>query len=146
MSEIDKTILTKDIRQFNRFYTGILGLLNHYYLNSGYSLAEVRILFELNDLGSCTANDIIQKLKMDPSYMSRILSRFLKTGLIVKKPSPKDSRAKVLRLTPEGQRLIGDLIARSNREIEAMISNMDDSACQELWQAIKTLEKHLHYE
>lgn len=103
-------------------------------------------MFELNDLGSCTANDIIQKLKMDPSYMSRILSRFLKTGLIVKKPSPKDSRAKVLRLTPEGQRLIGDLIARSNREIEAMISNMDDSACQELWQAIKTLEKHLHYE
>lgn len=144
--QIEKTDLTKDIREFNRFYTRILGLLNRYYLDSGYSLAEVRILFELNDLGTCTANDIIQKLKIDPSYMSRILSRFLKAELIEKNLSEQDNRAKELRLTPKGRRLISDLIAQSNGEIENMIAPLNDSARQEVWQAIKTLEKYLHYE
>lgn len=51
VTEINKAVLIEEIRKFNRFYTGILELLNHYYLDSGYSLAEARILFELNDLG-----------------------------------------------------------------------------------------------
>lgn len=144
--KINKTALIEDIRKFNRFYTGILGLLNRYYLDSGYTLAEVRILFELNDLGVCTANMLIQKLNIDPSYMSRILSRFLKLELITRSPSEKDSRAKELRLTAKGQRLICELIARSNGDIEALLDRLDDSTCQEVWQAIKTLEKHLHYE
>lgn len=144
--KINKRILIEDIRKFNRFYTGILGLLNRYYLDSGYTLAEVRILFELNDLGICTANTMIQKLNIDPSYMSRILSRFLKSELIARSPSERDSRAKELRLTPKGQRLIQELIARSNGDIEALLGRLDDSACQEVWQAIKTLEKHLNYE
>lgn len=144
--KINKRILIEDIRKFNRFYTGILGLLNRYYLDSGYTLAEVRILFELNDLGVCTANTMIQKLNIDPSYMSRILSRFLKSELIARSPSERDSRAKELRLTPKGQRLIQELIARSNGDIEALLGRLDDSACQEVWQAIKTLEKHLNYE
>ena len=144
--KINKRILIEDIRKFNRFYTGILGLLNRYYVDSGYTLAEVRILFELNDLGICTANTMIQKLNIDPSYMSRILSRFLKSELIARSPSERDSRAKELRLTPKGQRLIQELIARSNGDIEALLGRLDDSACQEVWQAIKTLEKHLNYE
>ncbi len=144
--KINKRIFIEDIRRFNRFYTGILGLLNRYYLDSGYTLAEVRILFELNDLGVCTANTMIQKLNIDPSYMSRILSRFLKSELIARSPSERDSRAKELRLTPKGQRLIQELIARSNGDIEALLGRLDDSACQEVWQAIKTLEKHLNYE
>lgn len=145
MIGIDKAILIEEIRKFNRFYTGILGLLNHYYLNSGFSLSEVRILFELNDLGTCTANKIIQKLRIDPSYMSRILARFLKAGLIEKQPAPKDNRAKELSLTPKGKRLIGDLIARSNREIDDMITGLQDGERQEVWRAIKTLETYLRY-
>lgn len=144
--KINKAMLIEDIRKFNRFYTGILGLLNRYYLDSGYTLAEVRILFELNDLGVCTANAIIQKLNIDPSYMSRILSRFIKAELIKRSPSKKDSRAKELCLTPKGLRLIRELIAHSNRDIEAMLAGLDDSACQEVWQAVKTLQKHFYYE
>lgn len=146
MARIDKTVLIEDIRKFNRFYTRVLGLLKRYYLDSGYSLAEVRILFELNDLGTCTANTIIQKFNIDPSYMSRIVSRFYKAGLIEKRLSDLDNRAKKLRLTQEGQRLIADLIVASNGEIEKMLAHLNDKECRQVWQALKTLEKYLQNE
>ena len=35
----------EEIRAFNRYYTGLIGLLNDHLLDSEYSLAEVRILY-----------------------------------------------------------------------------------------------------
>lgn len=142
---MDKTVLIADIREFNRFYTGILGLLDRYYLDSGYSLTEVRTLFELSGSAGCTANDVIQKLKIDPSYMSRILAKFHKAGLLEKRPSESDSRAKVVRLTEKGQALAGDLIRSSDREIGRLVADLNGKECREVWRAVRTLEKYLKY-
>lgn len=47
MDRYIKTI--NEIRKFNRFYTVNMGLLNSAYLNSDYSVIEIRILFELKN-------------------------------------------------------------------------------------------------
>ncbi|MDQ7093477.1 MarR family transcriptional regulator [Desulfosporosinus sp. PR] len=70
-------VLIDHIREFNRFYTNVLGLLNQHYL-SDFSLTEARILFDLSDLGCCTANALSSRLNIDKSYMSRIIKRFEK--------------------------------------------------------------------
>ena len=37
-----------EIRAFNRFYTGVIGVLHQNVLDAPYSLTEVRVLFELD--------------------------------------------------------------------------------------------------
>ncbi|WP_246684834.1 hypothetical protein [Mesorhizobium sp. B2-7-1] len=39
--------LVHEIRRFNRFYTGLVGLLDETLMQSPYTLAEARVLFEL---------------------------------------------------------------------------------------------------
>ncbi|TIW84008.1 MULTISPECIES: hypothetical protein [unclassified Mesorhizobium] len=39
--------LVREIRRFNRFYTGLVGLLDETLMQSPYTLAEARVLFEL---------------------------------------------------------------------------------------------------
>lgn len=77
MNNDNKTI--NEIRKFNRFYTVHMGFLDSVYLDSSYSIAETRILFELKIRGTCIQNDIVKILHMDKSYLSRIISRFCKT-------------------------------------------------------------------
>jgi DNA-binding MarR family transcriptional regulator len=89
---VNRDEIVSRIRGFNRFYTNILGLLDMHILNSGYSLTEARILFDLNETERCTANTLSAKLKIDKSYLSRILARFEKNGLISKEVSCDDSR------------------------------------------------------
>lgn len=77
MKEID--IIT-EIRGFNRFYTSILGLLDQHILDSGYSLTEARVLFEISKTECCTANQLCSILDIDRSYMSRIIRKFEEKG------------------------------------------------------------------
>ena len=46
-----------DIRDFNRFYAKVIGLLDKTYVNSDYSLAEVRVLREIYYHSDITAKN-----------------------------------------------------------------------------------------
>lgn len=50
MSEVNKQEIAA-LREFNRFYTGRLGVLNEGLLDSPFSLAEVRVMYELDAHG-----------------------------------------------------------------------------------------------
>jgi len=70
------------VRQFNRFYTRQIGVLRKTYLDSPYSLGEMRVLYELARADELTASDIARALDLDAGYLSRLLRNFEKRGLI----------------------------------------------------------------
>ena len=130
------------IRGFNRFYTNILGLLDQHILNSDYSLTEARILFELHEMGSCMAHTLAVRLNIDKSYMSRIIGRFVKKGLISKTVSSNDSRASYIELTEQGCNLVDNLSQASNYQIEQLLAPLTNDECRDICMAMETISKH----
>ncbi len=114
----------QEIRNFNRFYTDLLGLLNSHLLDSPYSLAEGRILFEIASRGECRASDVIETLSIDKGYLSRILKKFEKEGLIERKASENDKRASLLSLSQSGIKVFKQLDSASNQQIEKIIARL----------------------
>ncbi len=90
------------VRRFNRFYTRQIGVLRKNYLDSPYSLGEMRVLYELAQTdklgGARTASDIGRALDLDAGYLSRVLRNFEKRGLITRKTSTEDARQSHLAL------------------------------------------------
>ena len=64
------------VRAFTRFYTAQLSVLREGLLDTPYSMAEARIIFELNQRGSADSADLRRALDLDAGYLSRILARF----------------------------------------------------------------------
>lgn len=120
------------VREFNRFYTDILGLINQHILQSGFSLTEARILYELSTQGSVTANQLAARLKIDKSYMSRILAKFARDELITKKTSEEDNRALLLELTTKGNDMTAELTERSNLQVKTLLAPLLESERSEL--------------
>lgn len=139
MKEIDSIT---EIRGFNRFYTSILGLLNQHILNSGYSLTEARVIFEISKTESCTANQLCTTLDIDRSYMSRIIKKFEKEGLITRQINKYDSRNMEIRLTEKGNEVFKELNNRSNEQIRNIIEKLGSKECEDLIHAIRTVKKY----
>jgi DNA-binding MarR family transcriptional regulator len=92
------------LREFNRFYTSLLGVLNKRFNNATYSLPELRVLQAIQFRDGIQARDIIQALNIDKSYLSRILLKFEKSKLINKTTSEQDGRSYCLHLTSAGKK------------------------------------------
>jgi DNA-binding MarR family transcriptional regulator/N-acetylglutamate synthase-like GNAT family acetyltransferase len=132
------------VRRFNRFYTRQIGVLRKNYLDSPYSLGEMRVLYEIAHGESVTASDIAKALDLDAGYLSRVLRDFENRGLIVRKASPADARQSHLTLTARGRKTFEPAEERSQRDVAAMLKNLDLAQQKKLVAAMHTIESLLN--
>ncbi|WP_025692097.1 MarR family winged helix-turn-helix transcriptional regulator [Paenibacillus zanthoxyli] len=139
---LDENIIA-DIRQFNRFYTNILGLLDKHVLNTGYSFTEARVILEIGFLEQCIANHLVEKLDIDRSYMSRIIAKLSNDSLIIKENSALDSRTSLIRLTPKGTALFNQLNEKSDEQIVRLLQGLSQKEIKDLHTSMLTIQKKL---
>lgn len=128
------------VRRFNRFYTKQIGVLREGLLETPFSLAEARVLYELAHRETPTASELRADLGLDPGYLSRILRGFRKDGLIGSKPAEKDGRRSLLWLTRKGRTAFANLDKRSRTEVGSMIRKLPPAAQDRLVEAMRTIE------
>lgn len=137
------TDAVSDIRAFNRFYTRWLGALENHHLGTDFSLAEVRVLYEIANHPGLLARDIIGGLDLDPGYLSRMLKRFEQQGYITRETSKEDARASALRLTGIGEILFGELNRRAAERTEHALSALDEQRRSQLVSATSPVRRLL---
>src|SRR5215510_6339999 len=109
------------VRRFNRFYTQHIGLLREPWLDSPFSLTEARVLYEIGQRAGVTASEIGDELGLDAGYLSRMLRRFHKDGLIRKQVSPDDGRQTLLSMTARGSKAFAPLETHARAQVGAML-------------------------
>ena len=139
MESID---IVTEIRGFNRFYTNILGLLDQQIIDSGYSLTEARILFEISKTDICTANQLCSILDIERSYMSKIINKFEKKDLIKRRKCGKDNRNIEIQLAEKGMTVFHDLNNRANKQIEDLLEKLNVEDCEKLLNGIRTVKRY----
>ncbi len=115
------------VREFNRAYTNLLGLLRGGYLDSPYSLTEARVLFELAHRDDCEISGLRRAVDIDAGYLSRILARFEADGLITRRRSDTDGRRRVIALAPAGRQVFRELDQRSAGQARALLGQLSEA-------------------
>lgn len=130
------------VRAFNRFYTQRIGVLKRY-LGTDFTLAEVRVLYELAHRPPLAARELVRDLELDPGYLSRILRRFEDQGWLAREPAPHDRRQHLLRLTQAGYATFAPLQQKSREQTAALLAVVAPAARPRLIQALDTVHKLL---
>jgi DNA-binding MarR family transcriptional regulator/GNAT superfamily N-acetyltransferase len=131
------------VREFNRFYTSRIGVLDEGYLSSRFSLTEVRVLYELAHRGSSTASELGRDLGIDAGYLSRILRGFARRGVLARTAAKDDARKSNLRLTARGRATVAPLEAKARAQIGVMLGKVPAAEQERLVASMRTIERGL---
>ncbi|MBX3606212.1 MAG: MarR family transcriptional regulator [Piscinibacter sp.] len=132
------------VRRFNRFYTRRIGVLGEGLLDTPFSLAESRLLWELAHAdGRLTASHLARELDLDPGYLSRLLRGLKERGLVRSARSKDDARVQLLSLSAAGQRAFAPLDQRSREQVGALLTALDERRQQSLLAAMDCIEHTL---
>ena len=130
------------IRRFNRFYTKQIGALQEGLLDSEFSLAEARVLYELaNADGDSTATSIGATLGLDAGYLSRLLRSFEERRLVQRRASSADGRRSNLTLTRKGRSAFTRLDASARGQIATWLEGHPPAAQRVLVSAMESIEQ-----
>ncbi|HEV2451760.1 MAG TPA: helix-turn-helix domain-containing GNAT family N-acetyltransferase [Streptosporangiaceae bacterium] len=131
------------MREFNRFYTNVIGLLRGGHLDSPYSLTEVRVLFELARRDATEVTTLRRALDIDAGYLSRILTRFDADKLISRQRCERDGRRQVISLTGAGQAVFAGLDARQDEQTAGLLAGLSGGDKEKLLAAMAVIRQVL---
>ena len=130
-----------NVRTFNRFYTQKIGVLREGLVDSPFSLAEARVLYELSRGERPTQGALCRELDLDPGYLSRIVQRFEKGRLVARRRSAEDGRQHLLALTKRGRAAFAALDKGSRRQMGRLLKPIGAADQTRLVTAMATIEQ-----
>src|SRR5689334_10653674 len=117
MAELATTVAA--VRRFSRFYTRAVGALDRRFMGGPYTLAETRVLYEIAYGGDdVTPGAVAEALDLDAGYLSRMLARLERDGLVTRRRSARDGRSVHLALTPTGRAHFAEVNERTVAQVE----------------------------
>jgi MarR family 2-MHQ and catechol resistance regulon transcriptional repressor len=107
--------------------------------NTGLCLTDFVALEALLNKGPLTISEIQDKVRLASGSMTAAVDRLEKLGLVVRKSSPSDRRARVIELTAQGKRLAASCFERHAKDLEALMSVLSQAEKKQLYESLKKL-------
>ncbi len=107
--------------------------------NTGLCLTDFAALEALLHKGPLTITEIQDKVMLASGSMTAAIDRLEKMGLVVRKSTAKDRRARVVQLTPEGQLVATASFEKHADDLESLVSVLSDKEKTQLYGSLKKL-------
>ena len=134
----------KEIREFNRFYTNLIGALDYSrHLHTPFTLTEARVLYELAHAPHTDAADLRVELSIDAGHLSRMLAKFEQQQLVTRRPSERDARRQRIELTIRGREAASLLEERSQEAVGTLVGGIPHEDRGRLTDAMRTVREIL---
>ncbi len=134
------------VRAFNRFHTRLVGALNEHLLASDYALPQVRVLYEIASAPADhppSASDLSEALRIDPGYLSRLVSGLEADGLVARSPADDNAKRLLLTLSAAGRAAFARVDAASAEEVAGLLAPLSDQERRELVGAMARIRRLL---
>src|SRR5580700_6305954 len=100
--------------------------------NTGLCLTDFAALEALLHKGPLSITQIQEKVLLASGSMTAAIDRLEKLGLVVRKSTSTDRRARIVELTPKGKRVAGQYYEKHARDLEELMSVLSEREKQQL--------------
>lgn len=116
---------TSDLRHFSRELIRELGFLNDPYQKLGLNFAKVHVLLECEQHAFINQQELATKLRLNKSYISRLVKDLVAKELLVSTDNSQDQRLKHLTLSVAGRQLVEQINQEAEERVYAALRFLD---------------------
>ncbi|HSL77280.1 MAG TPA: MarR family transcriptional regulator, partial [Candidatus Limnocylindrales bacterium] len=91
----------------------------------GLSMAQLHILYTLQRNGQMTMSHLAEVLNVSLSNATGLIDRIEERGFVERTGVPEDRRIVLIRVTPEGERMLEDIDALSDELLRSVLGRID---------------------
>jgi len=107
--------------------------------NAGLCLTDFAALEALLHKGPLTISQIQEKVMLASGSMTAAIDRLEQRGLVVRKATSSDRRARIVELTPEGKRVATEYFEKHAKDLEDLMSVLSVKEKQQIHASLKKL-------
>ena len=122
-----------------RCYRAVSQIAERSISEAGLGLSDFAALEALLHKGPLTITEIQAKVLLASGSMTAAVDRLERKGLVIRKTTPSDRRAKVLELTPQGKRVVEAAFRRHAEELEEAMAILNGTEKRQLYALLKRL-------
>lgn len=90
------------------------------------TIPDWRVMAVLGRFPDISANEVCERTVMDKVTVSRVVSRLLSAGRIIRRIDPNDRRRSILRLSPEGEAIYEQVVPIARRFEACLFAGFTD--------------------
>ena len=97
----------------------------HFAKSTGLSMPQFSILMQLHHKGICGVSEISERFDISNAAASQLVDKLVQSGYIERDEDPSDRRAKVLKISPAGLKLVEEGISERYRWMDELTSQLN---------------------
>jgi DNA-binding MarR family transcriptional regulator len=107
--------------------------------STGLTMPQFSILMQLHHKGPCGMSEISERFEVTPAAASQLVEKLVQAGYLERTEDPSDRRAKLLKLSPEGAKLVEEGMNQRHRWMEEVVRNLSSDEQKKIIEALEIL-------
>jgi DNA-binding MarR family transcriptional regulator len=112
---------------------------NQFAKSTGLSMPQFSILMQLHYKGACGMSQISERFDVSAAAASQLVDKLVQAGYIERTEDPSDRRAKLLKLSTNGAKLVEDGIQERYRWMDELTSKLSAAEQTKISEALSLL-------
>lgn len=112
--------------------------------STGLSMPQLSILMQLHHKGPCGMSEISERFDVTPAAASQLVEKLVQAGYLERAEDPSDRRAKLLKLSPAGVKLVEDGISERYRWMDDLVKTISEAEQAKVSEALDILTRAAH--
>lgn len=135
--DLDRTAIM--LRLARAYHATVAAFEGH----AGIAAPRWRLLYLVNQLGTCTQKQLIALIKVDPGSITRQIKQLDEDGYIVRASDPDDNRLTRVRLSATGQALVRRTMIKRREFLDRMLAGISPAQVEAFLETMTRIEKNL---
>ena len=111
----------------------------HFAKSTGLSMAQFSILMQLHHKGPCGMSDLSERFDVTPAAASQLVDKLVQSGYLERDEDPSDRRAKLLKLSHNGAKLVEQGMNERHRWMDEITKNLSADEQKKIIEALDVL-------